>query len=99
MEQINAAVREHGQELDDVEIGDQGVGQLDEHPAEALQVRHHRPPCLGAFHGFSSIILNVAGPASSWGSGIMDFPVTRSAGVRPTTSAATSSIDRSQDHA
>jgi hypothetical protein len=47
-EQLDNAVGEDGHELDDVEVRHEGVGQLDEHPAEALlmvEVEHSDVNC------------------------------------------------------
>jgi hypothetical protein len=48
-------VGEHGHELDDVEVGHERVGQLDEHLAEALVINHHSHPLLSATHGVASL--------------------------------------------
>ena len=47
-QQLDDSVGEDGHELDYVEVGDERVGQLHEHPSEALLINHHSPPFLPA---------------------------------------------------
>ena len=53
-EQLDAAVSEHGHEVDDVEVGDEGVGRSTNTTAEALLIGHHCLPSLNEARGAAS---------------------------------------------
>ena len=48
VEQVDAAPGEHGQEVDDVEVGDEGVGDVDEGPRQEVAT------CCGMAHLLNS---------------------------------------------